>query len=62
MRMRGFDGSVYNDGPYTEKTEHKRRLERQKCWSQWKGDLNRAEELLQRLEQVPRRRSSWGRQ
>lgn len=53
MRMRGFDGSVYNDGPYTEKTEHKRRLERQKCWNQWKGDLNRAEELLQRLEQVP---------
>lgn len=36
-----------------EKTEHKRRLERQKCWSQWKGDLNRVEELLQWLEQVP---------
>lgn len=31
-----------------EKIEHKRWLiERKKCWNQWKGDLDRAEELLQ---------------
>lgn len=46
-----------------KKMEYKRWLmESKKCWSQWKGDLNRVEEVFQwALEQVHCRRRSWGR-